>query len=529
MTTPAEREFHLWRRGQIRDEVILAALRNGLAELVDPETGQTFSEERIRVATQPGSRDYIEADAIDVLGMSWQARAKFLAAQVVTPQRANRDFLRKVWMPLYGLTPLPGQGGRGTVNWKADPGTPFLGSTEVPDPTGQAHTLRDAARNEYQVVVGGTVGAGGTIELTVEGVSTGPVTNLAPGTKLTAVNKPLAAEPTALVATQFTDGVDPETDAEAIDRLIDRIRRKPGSGNGAHFRSWARDASTLVQTAFVYSTALHAGSTLVTPLAKRGTNEGPLARIPSASLISTVRAFIVPPGSRIVPGRVHVLVIAPTSVSSDVVLRLGMRRNSAGGWADLNPWPGFAAAAAAVSTVTSQTDFVINSDTTLPGGVSSLSGSSAPRLMMWDKATSQLEVLAVSSVDDSPGGGDYRVQLSAAPAKTIAVGNHISPETALRTQIREAVETYFDDLGPGEVIDLATDVRADRAFRFPETREENPAEAGQAVLTPLIDALRFAVSNVQMAAMSVTDPGLPSDPSEGPRLITLGHLAVYDL
>lgn len=527
MAVPVTRQFEVWRRGQVRDEIILQTLRNGLAELVDPETGELFTEERIRIATQVGSRDYISADAVDVLAMSQQSSAKFLADQV-RPDRANTNFLREVWVPLYRLSPLPGIGGRGTVRWKATVGTVFAGSTTIPDPLGLAHTFRDPANNVYQVLVGGVVDASGEIVLQAQGVNIGTSTNIAPGTKLTAINKPLAAQPSLVVETQFQDGAFAENDNDLMLRLLDRIRYRPASGNDAHFRAWARETSILVETAFTYPTFAHAGSTMVVVLKKRQTNTGPYARLADTLLLEDVVARVTPPSSALVPGCVYVVGKTPTAVDSDVVLRLSMRRGSTTGWAAARPWPGYASAPAAVVSVASQTDFVINSDVELPGGASSLTGSDAPPIMIWNQAASRFERLFPTTIDDSPGAGNYRVQLSVAPATlTIVAGMRVSPYSSLHLFVAEAVEEYFDSLGPGEVINLATDPRADRAFRFPEPREVNPSEGGQAIVTPVNSALRTA-GNAELVSMSVTDPGLPADVVLGPRMLTLGKLSLID-
>ena len=149
-------------------------------------------------------------------------------------------------------------------------------------------------------------------------------------------------------------------------------------------------------------------------------------------------------------------------------------------------------------------------------------------MMVWNDGTSRFESLSVSSVSLF-GGSDYTVTLSQAPSFTIAVGDYVSPDTERRVEIAEAVEDYFDSLGPGEVINLSTDVRAHRAFRFPEPYEEWPQTAGSTVVTYLHDSLGVALASAEMISMSVTSPTVATYPEDGPFLITLGNLAIYAL
>ena len=91
MTIATERAFVIFQRGQIRDE-ILAQFRIGLRALKNPETGVLFTEDETRRAVQQGGRFWREAEAIDLLGQSQQARALWLADQV-RMDRASHSWL----------------------------------------------------------------------------------------------------------------------------------------------------------------------------------------------------------------------------------------------------------------------------------------------------------------------------------------------------------------------------------------------------------------------------------------------------
>src|SRR5689334_2339198 len=102
MTTPTERAFAFFARGELRDMMLLN-FRLGLAKLIDPETGELFTADKIAQATQQGSRWWIEADGIDLMGMAIQSRDMLMADQV-RMDRANHNWLVGYHGQLWGKT-----------------------------------------------------------------------------------------------------------------------------------------------------------------------------------------------------------------------------------------------------------------------------------------------------------------------------------------------------------------------------------------------------------------------------------------
>lgn len=524
MPTPTEREFAVFRRGETRED-ILRFFRNGLRVLYDPQTGDLFTEDTIRRATTAGSRFYVEADAIDLACQGIQKRDEFLAQQIRV-DRAGTAFLQNFHAPQWGETYLPATGGNGPVLATGLVGTTFIGSTTVPDPFATFGT--DEAGKRYQVLVSGVIPASGSVSLTVIGIDGGSETNLPPGAEIRWSNPPAGSDPLATVTEQFTGGGPAETDAEFSARLAARIRHKPGAGNDAQMRALARAASNAVEDAFTYPCAMNAGSVLVSVTQKRGDSVGPNGRVASAGVLLQVTAAIVPPASPDIPGQSFVVVVPDTPEPSNATVQLALRKGSAAGWTDLVPFPPINGVnAVAVTLVTTQTDFRITTSGPglLPGGGISATGVG---LMVWDVDSSRFETLAVASVNDL-GAGVYRVVLAAPAAHLIALGDWISPATLQADALAESVEAYFDSLGPGEVINLSTDVLAPRAFRRPVPSEEYPARAGQSLITFISEALGSVQSDATLASISVTTPSLPSDPVDGPRRITLGKFAAYEL
>jgi hypothetical protein len=527
MTRPDERRFVLFQRGHVRDQIILAHMRNQMRTLVNPDTKALFTEDEILRITQDGSRYYIEADAIDLYGQAVQAKNSYFVDQII-PSRSSTAMLQKTHGPLWlpdGY--LPASGGSGEASAAAAVGTIYVGSTTVPDPA--ATWGRDPNGKRYQVLVTTVTPGSGTATLTLVGIDGGEDTNLAVGTEITWSNPPIGAAPTATVTIAFEGGLGQETDAEFASRIEDRIRHKPASGNRAHFRAWARQASNLVETAFVHACVLHAGSVAVVITKKRGASVGPLGRIPTLALVAIVSGYLVPPSSSVVPGPVHVLVLKPAPASTNLAISIGLRRGAAGGWSSARPWPRSSASypKAMITSVTSQTVFRIGTDVA-PVGTLPLTGASAPQMMVWNEDISEFERLNVASVAFI-GTNLYEITLSQSPTFTIVPGDVISPYTDRLVVIASALEAYFDLLGPGELIDLATDVRATRAFRWPPANEEYPQRAGQGMVTTILDTLGGAAGDAQLVHVIQSVPAVPASVSDGPNMLVLGKVGIYDL
>lgn len=528
MTRPDERRFVLFERGHVRDNIILAHWRNQLRTKINPDTGAVFTEDEVLRITQPGSRFYIEADAIDLYGQAVQSRNSFFVDQIF-PHSAASSMLQLEHGPLWlpdGY--LAASGGSGEVTAKADPGVIFVGSSTIPDPG--ATWGRDPNGKRYQVLTTRVTPGGGEIDdLVLVGIDGGDDTNLAVGTEISWSNPPIGAQPTATVSLAFEGGLEQETDADFADRLEDRIRHKPASGNSAHFRAWARQSSNQVETAFVFACAPRAGSVLVCITKKRGSSLGPLGRFPTLALKTIATAYLVPPNSPVVPAWPSVVATGPQSQPSDLAILLGLRRGANGGWSSARPWPQSSTTypKAAITSVASQTSFKVATDVA-PVGTLPLTGGNAPQLMVWNLSKSRFEKLAVTSVAfDSTNL--YQVTLSAPPTFTIAPGMVISPYTDRLEVIAESIETYFDALGPGEVVSLTNDVRATRAFRYPRSSEEYPQRAGAAIITSVLDALGGAAGDGDVAQITETVPDLPANMTDGPKMLTIGDVGVYDL
>lgn len=529
----AERAFVVVTRGQTREQ-ILRFYREWLRNTEDPETGATFTDEVISEATGPSQPLWVEADAVDAVCMILVQNGAFLAQQIRI-DRAGTAALEDWHGPELGESRLPASSSSGTATANAQAGEAWVGSTELGDPL--AARCRDQAGSIFQVFDGGITPSSGVIQLTLLSVTTGAVTQIAAGTELTwVVNQPVGAAPTAVAASDFAGGYDAETDAEFAQRLLDLKRYKQGAGNWAQMRAWARRSTVALSGtgggAWVYPCALHTGSTQICVLDRRGTTEGPTARVASLATLVAVSSYLIPVASPVVPDGQFIQVVTAAPELSDCVLHLSQSRGNAGGWTDRVPFPTTdpGGTAAAVTLVSSQTDVQITLATgagQLPGGASSLTGSEAPSLMVWRGDVSQWEALAVDTVTDL-GAGVYQVELTAPPAHTLAVGDWFSPAMGRQATLATAAVGYFDTLGPGEVVDLAAnDARTGRAFRRPKPEEEAPQRAGQSLITYVGEALGASLADATLASISASTPSVPASATLGPSFMALGKLAVY--
>lgn len=538
MAAPDEREFRLFDVGVVRDTVILASFRNSLRALRNPDTNQPFTEDEILRATSEGSRFFIEATAIDLYGQAMQARALWLADQSnpLTAVAAINDGLHG---PLWIGDRLAASPASGDVSAQADPGEVFPGSTTLGDPTAAVATAPDGT--SYQALDSVVTDAEGNATVTMQSLGTGFATNLAPGTVLTwTENAPLNAKSAATVlgaigqsGVGFFGGFEAETSEEYAQRIAKRIGRRPAAGNAVHFEVWAREASSAVEQVFVYSCALNAGSVLVCVVQRRNQRitAGPLGRQPDAGTLIDVTNYLTPPDSPVVPERVYVLVTAAQTLSVDLTFRIAMAQGAEFGWLDVTPWPNPRPTSpesdtevVTISNLVDQTHFTIATGIQLPGNATFLSGIDAPQLMVWDEDKSRFESLLVSSVTRT--GSDVQVVLGVAPQRTLVVGDRICPDADCSDVIAEALEQYFDELGPGQVIG-ATNALFVRANRRPQATEEYPYKIGTTVAVAIAEGLKGLASDVSVLSISETDPGLPTSVSDGPIMLVLGGVSIY--
>lgn len=519
--------FDMPTAGAERDRMLASlrsVLRSSWVGRRDPVLDRVITEEDIQIATQEGSREFARFQALDQALLAVHAKAGVLGDQVF-PKRATSGAL-VLHAEHRELPRLPAVGATIYAQATAAVGATFVGSTTVPDPVAAFATINGMTfQLLYSVTTpaNGIAGSDEAAPMILVGVSVGEQTNLPAGSKLTwGGNVPLSAVREFTSTVDGRGGTEVESEQEWGQRMADDDAHPSESGNNAHVRRWARESSVAVEDAFVYSCAKYAGSDVVCTTQKRGRQsetapKGPLARVPSAGTLATTRAYLVPPGSPVSPERGLRFVVAPQTTYVNTSLGLALPRGRGIGWKDTQPAPTWKGSAAVIGSVTSQTLFTVTTTSDLP--------SATTAIMVWHRSVSRWEELRVSFIVD--GGSSWTVTLEAAPAITIAVGDYISPATRKPLLLAQAVERYFDSLGPGEVIDLDADGRAPRAARFPDPIETKPYRAGSAIITTIQNVLNGSTLNGEQLAISSAEPVLPIDPTDGPYMLVCGHIAVY--
>lgn len=513
---PIDRAFPTARRGEIRD-LVLETFRYGLRLRLNPQTNALFSETEIQAATAELGRWWSESDAIDLVSMLGAQRGLWLVDQLF-PLTASDWWLDNLWGPMVNLPRLPASSGAGEVDWKANAGTTFLGSTTRPDPF--AHTLTIGAVR-YQVLYTKVTPASGIARLKVRAVETGNATNAKAGAKAVGSNYPSGAlaEGITIVA-DFVGGSPPETTEAYGKRVFDSLRHKSAAGNPPHVREWARQSNVLVEDAFVYSCALNAGTVRVAITQKRNGASGPLARIASSPIVDDARAFLVPPGSPVFPAPPVVVVSGTAPVEQDVIIRFTLPKKSVAGWTDLAPWPACLASRATITTLTNQTTFRMSRADAAALGVGVI-----PTIMVWHESTSRFERLSIQSISDA-GGGLYDVVLAQAPTTAIAIGDTICPDNGHRVAIAVGAETYFDQLGPGQLLPTTSNLYY-KAERFPYEDEDAPSTVGSLILSFIRESVGASIIGETLVSPSLASPVVATDPALPPHHLVLGQLGIY--
>lgn len=513
---PLDRAFPTPVRGNIRD-LVLQTFRVGLRERVNPKTKTLFTETEIQVATAELGRFWVEGEALDLVGLIGAQRSLWLVDQLY-PLTSSDEWLDSFWGPTVGLSRLNASSGGGEVDWVAVIGTTFIGSTTRPDPS--AHTLTIGA-NRYQVLVTETTPSTGICRLRVRALETGTSTNAKVGAKASGAFYPAGAQQEGITIVADFQGGEPLESGTAFGRrILDAIRYKAAAGNPPQIREWARQASVRVEDAYIYSCAMESGTVRVAVTKKRSGTEGPLARIADSFVIDDVRSYLVPPGSPVMPTPPIVVVTGTEPVYQNVMARLTMPRKSKAGYTDASPWPKCLASRCTITSLTSQTLFRIDR-----ADAAALDVGVTPSLMVWHKAKSKFEKLAVLSVI-SAGGTLYDVTLAQAPAETIAVGATISPDVGLRSTIAQGAQTFFDDVGPGQL--LAEDHSLFyKAERFPFDDETSPSQVGSLILSYIREASGASIIGETLVSPTLATPAVAADPADPPNHLVLGELGIY--
>lgn len=308
------------------------------------------------------------------------------------------------------------------------------------------------------------------VECTTEGVDG----NLPPGTSLT-ISSGIANLSTAAIVLEMAGGADDADDAELRSRVLAYKQERPGSGNRADYREWARETPEVsVIEAFVYP-------------AYRG--------------LGTVDVVCFgPPGARALGTSANALVLAHLQERSNGQDDIRVRQLLDDGAEDVTVavTPGEGYEPDWTGTITTSG---VSTTTTL----SCASSSTYDTIEIGDRVVVQSTVSGRTRLEQRTVVGKAGLVLSLDPSEPLLAsqptGSTVWPGGPLVQPLIDAIDNFFDALGPGDAPTPsrypALDVTGDAVLRVAKL------EAAICAVTGVLDvAISAPAANVVPAAFA---------------------------
>jgi uncharacterized phage protein gp47/JayE len=152
--------------------------------------------------------------------------------------------------------------------------------------------------NVYVSTEDAPLGTATTGTVPVVSVSTGQGQNLLAGALLSISSPPAGIDTAATAFTDIANGRNDESDSEAAQRILDRIRTPIAGGNETDYPQWARDADPSVTSAKIRRWYRGLGTVAVfitsgtTDIDEAIDNGQAIVKVPSQALIDKVAAYI---------------------------------------------------------------------------------------------------------------------------------------------------------------------------------------------------------------------------------------------
>jgi len=162
----------------------------------------------------------------------------------VMPDTAGGEFLDR-HATIWGLTR------RGASGSAISAGLRIFGTAASTVPVNEALT-HTASGLSFQTSSGGTIPAGGFLDVDIVAVSTGELTNLEVGQELDFDSTPTGLEQTTRIVIELEGGQDQETDSSLRDRVLNRIAEPAAGGNRNDMEQFVLEALADIDTAYVY-------------------------------------------------------------------------------------------------------------------------------------------------------------------------------------------------------------------------------------------------------------------------------------
>jgi uncharacterized phage protein gp47/JayE len=461
------------------------------------------------VGQQPYVDASVQADSLVPVYANAVTLGNGLAVQTMTTAQLDNEIAR------LGSARIGAVGGSGYVlaAGSAGGGVIFAGDE-----------IKTSSGLRYQCTATGVYLPGAFVPIL--GLDTGPTTNQIPGTIMTWTSQRPGISATAIVATQsngtgIAGGAVAEQDLDLVLRIIALRSNPPASGNDADFQAAILKAPGLsIQQPFTFPCIVGPGS-MGFSFTLRPSSPG-ANRIPSASQLESVRAFLVGRFPKDDGVYACLLVAAPVTVYLQATWA-----PQAAAWTDATTWPLYVAgdpvlvSNAVAPTATTARLTTTGTVTTTPQVGQTIAFYDAPNAYFRRKKILTVAVVTAGVTwdlvfDTSNAASDT--------SYTPVAGQPACPwSDSLQSLVTPAV-AYFDLLGPGEQVSSFFDPGY-RQRRSPQAPAAWPSTLTNRILQPL-----FALSTV--SDITMLSPAVPYAPATGTpgvssNLLTLGALAAF--
>lgn len=403
------------------------------------------------------------------------------------------------------------------------------GFVDITTATGGANILTNAELTapgniRFKCLVGGTYETGDQVP--IGGITLGPATNLAAGTKLTWSNPPAGLAAACTVVEQsdgsgLTGGRNAETDEDKQNRIIAHQSNPPASGNEAEvIAEIERTPNLAVQAGFVIPAVRGTGTKALLFTMKPATPGG--SRIPNAAQIAQVEANV----KAAFPADDGVFACA--LLAQPVDLQFKITWSSAGSnWTDNTPWPAYASVPVAVDNAIaiSASGFraTTSVDTTTP-----VVGQT---IGLFDLTTGKFKRKRILTVAVVVANRSWTLTFDmtngASDTTFIPVDDAlVSPWSDSLDDVVPAILAHIDARGPGEQFASLPDPGR-RQRRVPESPAAWPSTITNRITEPLFSVA--SVHDVQLVAPTVPQTTTVGTPGVTSYLLELGDLAIYKL
>jgi len=367
-------------------------------------------------------------------------------------------------------------------------------------------------------------------EVPVQGIDTGPATNLAAGTVATWSNPAPGIGATCTVTEQLdgsglSGGREEATDEEYRILWNQEKQARPASGNDGEIQELVEDTAGMsVEKAFTYPGIFAPGTSAFVFTLKPSTTGS--SRLPNPTQIAAALAHVV--GS--MPADEGIFAATLLAQDVDCVFKILWDPDGAG-WNDMVIWPYYFAnpgQAVIVDTAASATSFVLKTQNgvyTGPVG-DPVAGQS---IAFYDRAFGQFRKKRILSV---VGGGPWTITVDTSngvsdESYTPIVGQRAMPWSESLQDIVTPVAEKFNAMGPGEQVAVFFD-DGTRQRRTPRSPRDWPSVLTTKRLEDSFDEVDSVFD------VTIQEPTLPLATTVGTQgvdsyLMELGYLSVFPL